>query len=133
SDRWQLDANWIFASGTRFSEPGGFYYYNSYLIPVYTEKNNAKLPDYHRLDVAVSFRLNKNSQTKYSHQLSFTLINLYGRKNPIAVNFNKIQNGNETYAVPANYITENQILPTKMYLFGTVPLISYKFNFQNKK
>lgn len=133
NDRLNMNANWIYSSGTRFSEPSGFYSYNSYQIPVYTEKNNAKLPDYHRLDASVTFRLNKYEHAKYSHQLSFTLINLYGRKNPIAINFNKIQNGNETYAVPANYITENQILPTKMYLFGAVPLISYKFNFQNKE
>ena len=132
-ERWKLNANWIYTSGTRYTAPTGFYYYNSYTIPVYTKKHNAKLPDYHRLDVSTSFRLNKNINSKYSHQLSFSIVNLYGRKNPIAVNFNKIENEDGNYLIPANYIMENQVLPTRIYLLGMVPTISYQFNFQNHK
>jgi hypothetical protein len=103
------------------------------MVPIYTKKNNAKMPDYHRLDLSVNLRLNKNPHAKYSHKLSLSIINFYGRKNPIFINFNKIQNEDGKYLIPANYITENQVLPTNIYILGMMPLISYKFNFQNKK
>ncbi len=132
-ERWKLSTNWIYNSGTRYTKPTGFYNYNSYSIPVYTEKNNAKLPDYHRLDVSVSFRINKSNTVKYKHLITISIINLYNRKNPISINFNKIQNEDGEFLIPTNYITENQLFPTKTYLSGTIPTISYQFSFQNKK
>ncbi len=132
-ERWKFSTNWIFSSGTRYTKPTGFYYYNSYTIPVYTEKNNAILPDYHRLDLSVSFRLNRSNAKKYKHQLTLSIINLYNRKNPISINFNKIRNEDGEFMIPANYITENQLFPTKTYLLGTIPTLSYQFNFQNKR
>jgi hypothetical protein len=132
-ERWNLTTNWIYNSGTRYSKPTGFYYYNSYSIPVYTEKNNARLPDYHRLDLSVSFQLNSSNTAKYKHQITLSIINLYGRKNPISISFNKVQSENGEIMIPANYISENQLFPTKTYLLGTIPTISYQFKFQNKK
>ena len=132
SKRWKLSANWVYNSGTRYSQPTGFYYYNNYSIPVYTEKNNAKLPDYHRLDLSTNFQLNKRNTARYKHQINLSFVNLYGRKNPISINFNKIENEDGKYKIPANYITENQLYLTKTWLLGVMPTISYQFNFQNK-
>ncbi len=131
--RWRFNTNWVYSTGTKFSSPAGFYYYNGYIVPFYDEKNNANLPDYHRLDISATMKLNKNELAKYSHSLAFTLVNVYGRKNPISVNFNKIKSGDGDFVVPANYITENQIIPTSIYLLGIAPAISYKFSFRSKK
>lgn len=133
TDRWSFNTKWVYTSGTRYSSPTGFYYYNSYAIPIYSKKNNSKLPDYHRLDIAASFRLNKNPESKYEHHLNFSIINVYGRKNIISVNFNKIMDENDEFVVPANFIQEHQVLPTRMYLLGVMPTISYQFSFKNRK
>jgi outer membrane receptor for ferrienterochelin and colicin len=133
SERIRVNTNWIYSSGARFSEPSGFYYYKGYSIPYYEEKNNASLPDYHRMDFSASFRLNKNEKSSYAHYLSLTIINVYARKNPIAINFNKTLTEEGDIVVPANYITENQLIPSSIYLLGIAPTISYKFNFQHNK
>jgi outer membrane cobalamin receptor len=129
-ERWQFNMNWVYSSGIRFSAPTGFYYYQGQSIPVYTEKNNAKLPDYHRMDASASFRLNKNPKAKFVHRIMFSVYNLYARENPVSVNFNKIDTGGESYVVPADVVTERKLLPTQIYLFGAVPSLSYTFKFR---
>ena len=129
-ERWQFNMNWVYSSGIRFSAPTSFYYYRGQSVPVYTEKNNAKLPDYHRMDISVSFRLNKNNDAKYAHRIMFSVYNLYARENPVSVNFNKIEAGDDTYVIPSDIVSEKQLLPTQIYLFGMIPSLSYTFKFK---
>ena len=128
--RWVFNMNWVYSSGVRFSSPTGFYYYQGYNVPIYTEKNNSKLPEYHRMDISASFRLNKNTKNKFKHHIVFSLYNLYGRENPISVNFNKIETGQGSFVIPSDIISESQIVPTAIYLFGTVPSLTYRFKFK---
>ncbi|OQY02998.1 MAG: hypothetical protein B6I20_05890 [Bacteroidetes bacterium 4572_117] len=129
-ERWFFTANWIYSSGLRFSSPTGFYYYQGYNVPYYSEKNNSKLPEYHRMDVSVNFRLNKNLNQKFSHNIILSLYNAYGRENPVSVNFNKIETEQGNYLVPSNYILERQVVPTAIHLFGIVPSLTYRFKFR---
>ncbi len=130
AERWLFNMNWIYSSGLRFSSPTGFYYYQGYSVPVYSEKNNSKLPEYNRMDVSASFRLNKSTNNKFVHHLMFSLYNLYGRENPVAVNFNKIETGSGNFIVPSDIISERQILPTSIHLFGIIPSLTYQFKFK---
>jgi len=124
--RWVLSANWIYMTGSAFSSPTAFYRYNGYTVPLYGSKNNDRLPDYHRLDLSTELQLNKRER-RFSHSLRFTLYNLYSRKNPFAVNFNKTLNYNGNPVVPGDLYLPAEIVPSQMYLFRLVPAISYSF------
>ncbi len=128
--RWLFSMNWVYSSGIRFSSPTGFYNYDGYNVPIYAEKNNSQLPDYHRMDVTASFRLNKNAESKYKHHIIFSLYNLYGRENPISVNFNKIETEQGSFVIPSDIVSESQIVPTAIHLFGVVPSLTYRFKFK---
>jgi len=128
--RWEFSANWVFASGMRFSSPTGFYNYNGYNVPIYSEKNNDKLPDYHRLDIAIKLNLNIKENARYKCDFTFSIFNFYGRNNLIAVNFNKIETNNGDFNVPTNLISENEFIPTSISLLGFMPSISYSFKFR---
>ncbi len=130
SKRFSLAFTFVYISGNRFSAPTSYYYYMNYAVPVYDNKNNAKLPDYHRLDMLITWRLNKNDRNKFHHFLIFSIYNLYGHQNVIAINFNKIQTENGSFVVPQNYVTENEYIPTKTSLLGFFPSITYKFLFR---
>ncbi len=127
--RWSFSANWQYLTGETITTPSGFYYYNGYSIPVYNEKNNDRLPDYHRLDISIGFRISKPGK-KFQHNICFTLYNVYRRKNPISINFNKIIDEDGNYVVPSDLNGNYEKVPTAISVAGIIPSITYKFNFQ---
>jgi len=128
-NRWELSANWILASGMAFSSPTGFYQYQNYAVPLYGEKNNDRLPMYHRLDLAASFQLNKKEK-RFLHSLSLGLFNAYARKNPISINFNKTLDREGIIKVPANFYPAPELITSSLSLVGIIPSITYKFKFR---
>lgn len=126
--RWAFSANFIYMTGAAVTTPIGFYYYNGYSVPIYGDKNNDRLPDYHRLDISATLKLSK-PERKYQHNIVFNVYNVYGRKNPISVNFNKITDDNGNFVVPANLDGENERVPTLISVAGIIPSVTYNFKF----
>jgi hypothetical protein len=125
---WSFYANWIYMTGAAITTPVGFYYNNGYSVPLYGEKNNDRLPDYHRLDLSVRYVFNKPGN-RYQHSLAVTLYNAYGRLNPFAVSFNKIMNDNGDFVVPSNLSGNYNLVPTSISVAGIIPSINYQFKF----
>lgn len=126
--RLVLSATWIYLTGNPITTPVGFYSYNGYTVPVYGEKNNSRLPDYHRLDFSASYALNKPGK-RYRHSIMLTLYNLYGRSNPFSINFNKYVDDAGNFLVPGNQDGTYQRVPTTLSVAGIVPSINYQFKF----
>ena len=126
SKRVNISANWIYYTGSAITTPISFYNYNGYTVPLYGDKNNDRLPDYHRLDVALSWRINK-IERKFQHNLTFAIYNFYNQHNPVSVNFNKIETRDGNFVVPANLYGTSELLTTQKYLLGIMPSITYKF------
>jgi hypothetical protein len=125
---WMFTANWIFLTGGAITSPVGFYYNNGYSIPVYGDKNNDRLPDYHRLDVSATYMFNKPGN-RFQHSLAVTLYNAYGRMNPFSVNFNKMMNDHGDFVVPSNLNGSYELVPTSISVAGIIPSINYQFKF----
>lgn len=124
----RLSTNWVYASGHPFTSPGGFYLYNNYRVPYYPIRNNSRLPAYHRLDAAAEIRLNKTSKPN-EHWLNISVFNLYGRRNPFNIHFNKITGEDGRLVVPADHYSVPEYQPGMMYVYGMIPGISYQFRF----
>lgn len=125
---WAFSANWMFLSGAAITTPTGFYYYNGYSVPVYGNKNNDRLPVYHRLDLSVTYHISK-SNNRFQHSLVLTLYNAYGRYNPFSVDFNKIQANNGEFVVPSNLKGGYELVPTTISVAGIIPSLNYIFKF----
>jgi hypothetical protein len=95
-------------------------------VPVYGQKNNARLPAYHRMDFSTTYQLNKNPDNRIVHSLSLSIFNIYGRKNPLFINYNKIETDNGNLRVPENLIGAERET-SQLYLFRFAPSISYTF------
>jgi hypothetical protein len=128
SKHWSFSSHWMYLTGAPFSSPTGFYYVNGYSVPVYGEKNNDRLPDYHRMDLSVSYVLNK-PEKRFQHNLILTIYNTYGRHNPFSINFNKTQDDNENIVVPANLEGDVDRIITSMSVAGAIPSLNYTFRF----
>ncbi len=126
--RLEISANFIYMTGSPFTAPTAFYYQENIQVPVYFKRNNDRLPDYHRFDIAINWDLRKK-EGKFNHEMIFSVYNLYARKNPVAIHFNKIENDSGELVTPTNFFEPPELVPTQFYLFTVVPSISYHFSF----
>ena len=126
SKRVNFSANWTWYTGSAITTPIGFYDFNGNTVPLYGEKNNDRLPDYHRLDLALAWMLNKPGN-QFQHSLNFAIYNFYNRHNPVSINFNKVETKEGKFVVPANLYGTSEIMTTQKYLLGIMPSITYKF------
>lgn len=127
--KWNIGLNWNYTTGAPFSTPVSFYMNNGLEVPLYDQKNNSRLPDYHRLDLSATVQLNKNPEHKFKHNLSFSIYNVYGRKNPLFINYNKVEQNDGSFKVPGDLLGKN-IVSTEFYLFQFIPAISYNFKWR---
>jgi len=125
TERFKMSANWIYYTGSAITTPVAFYDYNGYSVPVYGDKHNDRLPDYHRLDFSMEYRLNKRRR-HFMHSLSFALFNVYNRHNPVWYNTNKVETKNGKFVVPADLYGGREYVTTQFYLMGAVPSLTYK-------
>ncbi|MCO5257906.1 MAG: TonB-dependent receptor [Lentimicrobium sp.] len=88
--RWDFSATWIFATGRPYTAPSGAYQVTlldgtTQDFFTVTAKNSVRLPDYHRFDLAVNFKLLKGARGERKRQeigyIGVSLFNVYNRKN----------------------------------------------------
>ncbi|NJN26783.1 MAG: hypothetical protein HC819_12820 [Cyclobacteriaceae bacterium] len=102
ASRWDFSLSWLYTSGAAITTPTGFYAHQQHTVPIYNERGNDRLPDYHRMDLSVNFRLNRR-EGRYKHSINFSIYNLYGQKNPVYVNFNKTKESRDELKVPGDF------------------------------
>ena len=124
--KWDLSANWIYNTGASYTTPTGFYEFESQKVPIYNERGNDRLPDYHRLDLSLNFQLNK-PEKKFKHYLNFSIYNLYGQQNPVYLNFNKTVATNGDLVVPGDLFLPPEQTASYTYIYNFIPSISYNF------
>jgi hypothetical protein len=110
-----LSATWIFISGNVVTFPSGRYLVDGNIVPYYTERNGYRMPDYHRLDLGLTWQRKKTE--RFESNWSFSVYNVYGRSNAYAINFQQDPND------PA------KMQAVQLSLFRFVPAISYNFKF----
>lgn len=128
SKRISVSGAWYYMTGGTYTSPVGFMSYNGYTVPLYGDKNNSRLPDYHRLDISATLKLNR-SEARFQHSLMLSVYNAYARSNPFSINNNKIVNDNGDFVVPADLSGKTEIIPTSLSAAGIIPSINYQFRF----
>jgi len=119
SKRFTVSANWIYATGTPVTFPTGRAEIGGKIIPIYSDRNQYRYRDYHRLDLSVSFFSKDKPGKKFKWDLNLSAYNVYNRHNTWTINFMQDVNiSYETYA-------EN------VYLFGIIPSVTFNFHFNN--
>jgi hypothetical protein len=110
-----LSGIFVFNTGNAVTFPSGKYAIGGQSQLYYTERNGYRMPDYHRLDLGLTWYFVRGSDKESS--LSFSLYNAYGRENPYSIRFEQDpSNANRTRAVQTT-------------LFRWVPSVTYNFKF----
>jgi len=127
TDRVTFSANFSLMSGTPTTFPTDQFTSAGYVIPYVSgsERNNFRLPNYHRLDASLTinniWRGKKNRSG--SDHIVFSVYNLYARKNPFSIYFSQ---GRDRQMADSPQVTSAK----QMSLIGTIiPAITYNFKF----
>jgi hypothetical protein len=115
TERIVFSGNWIYYTGDAVTFPSGKYLIDGNLINLYTERNASRMPDYHRLDLGVTYQF--KIRKKWSSDINVSVYNAYDRKNAYSISFR------ESTTVPGT--TE----AVRLALFGIVPSITWNFKF----
>ncbi len=83
---FDFSASWIYATGRPYTAPLGGYTLNlidgtSSAYYSVSDKNSYRLPDYHRMDVAASYRFDMFGKKGKLNAISLSVFNLYNRTN----------------------------------------------------
>lgn len=117
NNKFSVSSNFVYSTGGAVTFPTGRYEFEGALVPVYSERNGERLPDYHRLDFSANYKPTKKLFGKLQSEIVFGIYNVYNRKNAYSVDFKQDDiNPNETYA-------------EKSSVFSIVPSITYNAKF----
>ena len=115
--RLSASTEWVFYSGSPTTYPIGRYTHMGSWVPVYSERNNDRLPDYHRLDLSLTYRTAGRAEGKrWSGEWNLSFYNAYSRHNAWSIAFNYDRLDNTAKAI-------------KVYLFTVIPSVSYNIKF----
>jgi len=115
--RSTFSANWIYYNGSPVTFPTGRAEIGGKIVPIYSDRNAYRMPDYHRLDLSFTLKNKQKPNRKWNSEWVFSVYNAYGRKNAWAISFKQDKiNPEITYA-------------EKTYLFSFIPAITYNFKF----
>ncbi|TVR18355.1 MAG: TonB-dependent receptor [Balneolaceae bacterium] len=115
--------NFTWNTGRPFTAISSNYIDGSTTVPVFSDRNELRTPDYIRLDISFTIADNiwknrtVNPDRRISDSANFTLYNILGRKNAFSVFYQR----RPSASVPASY---------KLSVLGAViPSFTYNFNF----
>jgi hypothetical protein len=120
SRRFTFSTNFIYSTGRPVTLPESKYSVGSYDIIYYSDRNKYRMPDYHRLDMALTYEGSLLKKQKWRSSWTISLYNVYGRHNPFSIYYNKEtpsrKNGYNVYS---------------LYQFSVigVPIPSFTYNF----
>ena len=118
SRRVNLSATWVFSTGNPTSYPIAKYDVQGNTIYYYASRNSNRIPDFHRLDVSLTYDFKKNEYKKVKQSLNFSIYNVYSRRNAYSVTFRQNQDN------------PNVSDATRLSIIGSfIPSITYNFNF----
>ena len=113
--KWTLSATWVYNTGYPVSWPSGKYDVNGQPVYLYTQRNDYRMPAYHRLDLGATVLAKKTA--KFESSWTFSVYNAYDRQNAYTITFRQSKtNPDQTEAV-------------RTTLFGIIPSVTYNFKF----
>ena len=122
----KISFNFVGQTGRPYTIANGVYKQQNVTIPIYLNRNNARLPTYHRLDFSWTIAYSKDPKRRFKGDWVFTIYNIYGRKNPFNIYYAQRNGG-----VDGNVFLSSPLGAYELTaLRGTLVSLSYNFRFQ---
>ncbi len=86
STNTSISATFAYSTGRPITFPDAKFDYSGNNLAYFKDRNQQRLPDFHRLDFSVNFKL-KGEGKFFDGDWTFSVLNVYGRKNPFSIFF----------------------------------------------
>jgi hypothetical protein len=116
SPKLTLSGSWVYYTGDAVTFPVGKYEIDGQLQTLYSGRNGDRIPDYHRMDLGLTWTLQDTK--KWHSDLNFSIYNVYNRHNTYSIDFSESEN------------TAGEYEAVQTYLFGVVPSVTWNFSFK---
>ena len=122
SKRWRFGATFIYSTGRPVTLPEYKFGYQDYQLLYYSDRNKYRLPDYHRLDVSITYDKSLKIRKAWKGSWTLSIVNLYGRQNAYSVFYKKeAHTDSNGYSLYDTYM---------LYIIGMpFPTLTYNFSF----
>ncbi len=125
SRRFSFTGNFTYHTGRPISYPLRSYFVNNVPILDFSNRNEFRIPDYHRLDIAFVLAGNHKRNKLWSGNWTLSFYNVYGRRNPYSVFFKN--SGTEQYN---GFSSSGTFKAYQLSIIGVVlPSLTYSFKF----
>lgn len=114
--RISFNATFNYRTGRPITLPSGIYDIGGNVVIDYQERNQARIPDYHRLDLGMTYYFYQKKNSNYKSSLSLSFYNVYARRNAFSWFFQPTPE----LGIPKSY---------RLAVIGTViPSVTYNFS-----
>jgi hypothetical protein len=121
SRRWRFGATFTYNTGRPVTLPEYTFHQGENLLVWYSDRNKYRLPDYHRLDLSITLEENLKLDSRGKGSFTFSVMNVYGRKNPHSVFYKRDPGG--------RLAGRSYTLYQLFIIARPVPTITYNFSF----
>ncbi len=121
-----VSLNFTAQTGRPYTIANGFVEVDGIDVPIFLERNNARLPTYHRLDFSWTIKYSKKEKRRWIGDWTFTIYNVYGRRNPYNRYYAQRVGDENTDIFLDNPLGTYEISVLNAPLFS----LSYNFTFQ---
>lgn len=127
NEKWDVGATFIYQTGRPYTPPEGKYEFEDITIPIYTKRNNQRIPDYHRADISATYTPARKENKRFYSTWSFGVYNVYARKNAYSIFF---QPESTSFNAPELSNDYSRTQAVQLSIFATaIPFITWNFNF----
>jgi len=118
SDRWSVSAVFVYGSGGAMTVPASRYFINGNIVTEYGNRNDFRMPDYHRLDLGATLHPKQKKNRRFKSTWNFGIYNVYSRQNPYFIYFaTKVDETNQSIKIEARQVSVFPILPSVTWNF----------------
>ena len=122
----RVSLNLTVQSNRPYSIPNGYLPFGNVTVPIFLERNNGRLPLYHRLDLSWTVHNPSMRQRRWVGDWTITVYNLYGRKNAYNIYYQPRDSGEN-----ADVFGSSPLASYRLTIFGApIFSLSYSFKFE---
>lgn len=121
--KWDFSGVFVYGTGRAFTPVESLYFIENKLNVEYGPRNSARFDPYHRIDLSATFTPKPDSQKKFTSSWTFSVYNVYNRKNTFFTYTTFESDALSGSATAAAY---------KVSLFPIIPSITWNFKWNQK-